>query len=388
MASHRFQYGLILFFTGLFYIFFRGYLSHYVFWLTVSLPFFSLLCSLPAMAGTKVGLSLSDAKSEKGKPLTLRAEAKTPFFLPGGRVKLCLSAQNTLTGEKERESLLLTACPSGQVLEHSLVSRRCGQLLCRLEEVRVYDYLGLFSFRKGRKNRSTAQAFCFPKAVPLSLSFRPAPPLLESREERYSPVKPGHDPSEVFGLREYRQGDRLARIHWKLSEKENKLLVKEMSLPLSSRFLLLLDLSGSAPQTDCLLDALASLAGFLAGQQLSFWAWYRGSGLPDIREVTEAGQLSGLWRDILSAGPRPSQQALLSPQVPLPTGISHAILLCPAPHSEDLARLSALLPEARLTLLVPQDFEERERPLQQNSQAELLPLLPEALGSSLEKLIL
>lgn len=388
MASHRFQYGLVLFFTGLFYIFFRGYLSHYVFWLAVSLPLFSLLCSLPAMVGTKVELSFSAPKAEKGQPLTLCIEVKTPFFLPGGRVRLFLLAQNTLTGEKKQEVLFLTACPGGQAVEHSLVSQQCGQLLCRLEEVRVYDYLGLFSFRKRQKNKSMVQAFCFPKSVPLSLSFLPSPPPLDSLEERYSPVKSGNDPSEVFGLREYRQGDRLSRIHWKLSEKEEKLLVKEMSLPLSSRFLFLLDLSGSGTQTDCLLEAFASLANFLTAQEISFWVWYQGTGSPDLREITESGLLSRLWQDILSAGPRPSRQALLSCQTLLPTGISHAILLCPTFRPEDLAQLSALLPDVLLTLLIPKPKKDLESALQHSVQGEILPLLPEALRGSLEKLIL
>lgn len=45
--------------------------------------------------------------------------------------------------------------------------------------------------------------------------------------------KPGGDVSEIFEIREYREGDKTNRIHWKLSGKAVGLLVKEYSKPVS-----------------------------------------------------------------------------------------------------------------------------------------------------------
>ena len=56
MAKNRLEYALILLCTALFYICFVGYLSFYVFMLTLILPLFSLLCSLPAMLGVRAEL--------------------------------------------------------------------------------------------------------------------------------------------------------------------------------------------------------------------------------------------------------------------------------------------------------------------------------------------
>ena len=45
--------------------------------------------------------------------------------------------------------------------------------------------------------------------------------------ESYDDFQPGTDVSQIFDVREYRPGDRLQRIHWKLSAKSDGLLVRE-----------------------------------------------------------------------------------------------------------------------------------------------------------------
>ena len=53
-------------------------------------------------------------------------------------------------------------------------------------------------------------------------------------------TRPGDDPSEPFGLREYQADDRLS-IHWKLSEKTDALMVRQLGLPVDDTLLLVLD---------------------------------------------------------------------------------------------------------------------------------------------------
>lgn len=90
MAKNRLEYALILLCTALFHICFVGYLSFYVFMLTLILPLFSLLCSLPAMLGVRAELHAAVDSTHKGESLPLRLQIRTSFFLPGGRVKLQL----------------------------------------------------------------------------------------------------------------------------------------------------------------------------------------------------------------------------------------------------------------------------------------------------------
>jgi hypothetical protein len=61
--------------------------------------------------------------------------------------------------------------------------------------------------------------------------------VLES--EVFSKVKAGDDSSEVFDIREYQEGDRLNRVHWKLSSKNEETYVKEYSLPISNSIVII-----------------------------------------------------------------------------------------------------------------------------------------------------
>ena len=97
-------------------------------------------------------------------------------------------------------------------------------------------------------------------AMPLPPDWRPgAVPTDEDPE--YSKVKPGDDPSEIFDFHSYREGDPIARIHWKLSSKHDELMVKEFSLPLPGKVLCLPDyrLCGGFPESAQRLDAMLSL---------------------------------------------------------------------------------------------------------------------------------
>ena len=60
--------------------------------------------------------------------------------------------------------------------------------------------------------------------------------------ESYDDFQPGTDVSQIFDVREYRPGDRLQRIHWKLSAKSDGLLVREDSQPLACAVVFLLDM--------------------------------------------------------------------------------------------------------------------------------------------------
>ena len=52
--------------------------------------------------------------------------------------------------------------------------------------------------------------------------------------ERFSEEVSGDDPSELFALRDYQPGDRMARIHWKLSARKGEWYVKEFSRPVGT----------------------------------------------------------------------------------------------------------------------------------------------------------
>lgn len=92
--------------------------------------------------------------------------------------------------------------------------------------------IGLFSIAR-KANDITADLTIYPSVYPsfLTVSEHTANYPLDS--DIYDSLRGGSDPSEVFAVREYREGDRMQAVHWKLSsKKENSLFVKEYSHPL------------------------------------------------------------------------------------------------------------------------------------------------------------
>lgn len=353
MWKRRLYYFLVLLGTTTFFICFNGYLSLYLFVLSLLLPVVSLVLSLPAMLGVRAFLSVGKepasipgARKGESIPLQLEVWNATPFS--SGRVQARLSVKNTFTGQREQERFLFSAGPRRQIFQHQLTSQTCGQVVCRLERLRVCDYLGLFTLPVGRPQELTM--YFWPTVYNLELEFleNTSP---DSEGERYSQKKPGDDPTELFALREYREGDRLSRIHWKLSQKMGRTLVKELGLPLSDQLLFLLDLNGDGLEADLLLDAFASLSNFLAEQEHAHRVlyWSAKAGQFQRREVAQPEDLLPLWQEILAQGSNASLPDLKEEN--LPSGISHGLYLCCTPQEQPLMTLENKYPSAQLTVI-------------------------------------
>lgn len=362
MWKSRLRYFLVLLGTSTFFICFNGYLSLYLWVLSLLLPVVSLLVSLPGMLGTRASLSAGETGgsvpgARKGETIPLQLEIwnATPFS--SGRARARLSVTNTFTGLRQREQFLFTAGPHHQVFQHQLSSQTCGQVICRLERLWVCDYLGLVSLPAGKPKE--VAAYFWPTVYNLDLDIEESP-VPDGEGERYSQKKPGDDPTELFALRDYREGDRLSRIHWKLSQKLGRVLVKELGMPLSDQLLFLLDLNGSGQETDMLLDAFASLSSFLAEREVAHRVlyWQPQAQQFQCREISQASDLLPLWQEVLASG-RGAALPILKEEF-LPTGISHGLYVCCSPQTQPLLVLKDCYPSARLTVIQTGPLQEEE----------------------------
>lgn len=366
MWKSRLCYLLVLLCTSVFFICYNGYISLYVFVLSLLFPVFAFLLSLPGILGLRVellagregpGASLtgtSCARKGEAIPLQLAVWNATPFS--SGRVQARLTVVNTFTGQREEERFSFTAGPRRQVFQHQLSSRTCGRVVCQVDRLWACDYLGLFALPV-RRPRGLSATF-WPTVYPLELEVRESS-IPDSEGERYSQKKPGDDPTELFALRDYREGDRLSRIHWKLSQKLGRPLVKELGLPLSDHRLFLLDLNGTGTEADALLDAFASLSSFLAEGEVAHRAayWEPSAQVLHCREVVGPEDLLPLWKELLASG---GHASLPTPrQEDLPSGVSHVIYLCCQPQETVLEAVKLKWPSARLSILYTDPEAER-----------------------------
>lgn len=130
---------------------------------------------------------------------------------------------------------------------------------------------------------------------------------LNEESSVYSEHCPGDDPSEVFDLRDYCMGDKLNRIHWKLSSKKDQFIVKDYSLPVDSPAALLLDLrfgensEYTLPVFDTLIEVFVSLSQLMLENECFHSIIYCDSRKKRFEEksITNLDSLASAVNDII-----------------------------------------------------------------------------------------
>lgn len=350
MLRNRLSYLVILLAVLLFFICFNGYLSLYVLLVTLAIPLLSLLLSLPSVFCVNLSLTPKRLFTGKGQELPLSLKVKSRLPLASGRIRVTLTVRNTLTGEARKERLAFTAGRTGLTVTYQLSSASCGQVLCRLSKGRIYDYMGLFLLPLRLTKAARCEVLFYPAVYRTDLTVVQIP-VPDGDGDAYSQKKPGNDPSEIFAFREYREGDKLSRIHWKLSQKAGTPLVKELGLPIADHIFFLLDLNGTGMEADALLDAFATLSAFLSESEIAYRVGFWSGNAPEFTVLEAANQEDAVkvLSALLLSRPRAAHGQLRGED--LPTGVSHALYLCSRPDSGTIDLLRLQMPSARLSIL-------------------------------------
>lgn len=204
--------------------------------------------AMALLASRSFSASLACATTTaKESPVTATLTLANESVFPVACVRAVVNARNLLTSQAMTTQVNVSCGPRSTVdvpLEFS--SALCGRVECAVESVQLFDPFRLFS----RTVACSAQRrfTVMPGLHDVLLrDVYAASPLSDTTV--FSPYAKGTDLSEVFGLREYEAGDELKRIHWKLSEKLDQMIVRDASLPLDNALLLFWDKNLSSTAT-------------------------------------------------------------------------------------------------------------------------------------------
>ena len=305
MILRRILYGLTLVGVLLFHITNENYLAQFLLCLCVALPLLSLALSLPGMLGCRLELSSLPPALERGADGRWQASIKTPNGLPLSRLTIHLRCKNLLNGQRDHRRLVLSGVARRRPVELTVSTDHCGLLELRVDRARVYDYLGLFSLRVARPQ--PARMLCRPIPVPVEL-----PTLPEAQGARPSPVSAARSgPGEDYELRDYRPGDPMRSVHWKLSSKWDELVVREPAETLIPLPLLTLDRFGESDALDLLLDRTLGMSrALLAVQRPHALLWLDKDGQPQLRVVSDEKQQTDCLLDLMGSFAPPAGPSL------------------------------------------------------------------------------
>ncbi len=181
-----------------------------------------LLCDTPVSA------------TEGTVPLTIAVTSRCPLAFP--RAEAMVEIRHAF-GEKPERLKLCFPLRGNNTARITFYIRTdcCGTVQVAVQKLRVMDYLCLFSARLPIPE-NTHSVTVLPKRLQLTVENSAAPAYCEDSEV-YAEGS-GDDPSEICSLREYAEGDPVSRIHWKLSSKLDRTMLREFGMPVQKSVLL------------------------------------------------------------------------------------------------------------------------------------------------------
>lgn len=205
----------------------------------ILLPLLGGILQRAAMRGLEVSCRVQGTY-RAGREIAVRFELRKMSRLPLGTVRMRVELVNVLYGDqKETEVWLLPDECREMSFVYSYKAQDCGNIKIRVTELRCQDMLGLFIFK--RPANIQEETLIYPPKIRLNMELLQRP-ATKSFGEIYDQHKKGQDISEVSGLRDYVPGDSINSIHWKLSGKMDRLIVREFGMPSNYNTLILYEM--------------------------------------------------------------------------------------------------------------------------------------------------
>ncbi len=313
MARNRLLYGIVLIAVTLFYGFFYGWFSEFLWYLTLLLPFVSLLVSLPAILTAKPEL-IAPSAVHRGEDAAAEIRLQCQFPLP--RYKFRAEIIHTPSGTRKQYKFRAT---SSTCISYPLPANHSGAVHYFLSKSRVCDYLGLFAIvRKWELQGSTI-------VLPNPAQPRKLPNLTKLMSAALRP-KPGGGFSEIHELREYRPGDSLRHIHWKLTAKTDRPVVREPQEYCLGAMALSLNLPTDPTDFDQVLDNTLWISAWLIERGFEHQVFWFSGNHPNNVTIAQMEDLSVLTPQLCRSQPTAPGNSAYS----LTTGASWRFHVAPA----------------------------------------------------------
>ena len=244
--------------TFLFSIFYYAWFSWFLFLTVVSIPIISLLLSLPFMIrSVRSDIEIFAKENVFIKDefyIAISGKKKKPLFCP--MLTLNIKSTNLTANLCENIKIRFSGTFTKPLIRQcNSLTQHCGQLDIVCKNGKVYDMLGIFFLPIRIKKRSFVRVLPKqqkPKIIPDSSNFTVT---------GYKPKPVGN--SEIYELREYRHGDSLRNVHWKLSSKSDGLIVKEPNVPIIKNCLIMPFFGDNADENDVVFAKLMYVCRYM-----------------------------------------------------------------------------------------------------------------------------
>ncbi|MCL2247984.1 MAG: DUF58 domain-containing protein [Oscillospiraceae bacterium] len=284
MKIRRIIYILTLILVFFFYILYPPWLSWYLFVMMLLLPVFDLLISLPGMLSKTILMSAPPVLEENSEGSLM----VTVIHLKSFPIRCVGLKLHIIHDDFDMKTTIYCSAGPDDRTEMPIDTSKTGLTVLKLSRLTAISLLGLFSIKIN--NNSRAKVLIWPPeerptnsvALPRGLALQP---------------KPGGGFSEEHDMREYRVGDSVKSVHWKISAKLDELIVREPLVPPNHSRLIHIEKWETQPQRDLILGRLRYICNYLLDREMPFYVKY--ADKDSIAEVKSEGDLSKFLLNIL-----------------------------------------------------------------------------------------
>lgn len=292
------RFCILLGFTLGVWSFFRSYLFFLVLILIVCCPVVSLLLLWLSRDTLRVQAELPVNRVGRGTEFSFSIRVQNPGRFAAFTADVAYSWSNLFTGFSEQKKQHLWVAPAaGCEVKQLMSSRYAGRVEVRIESFEVYDLFHIFCLQGC--DRSGAYVIVWPGFA--EGEENEILSCVEGFPGENETKKRGTDYNPDYEIREYIPGDELKSIHWKLSAKQGKMMVRERLATGREKMNILLPLGEDRQQNDALMEAVYALCRLLLDKEYPIQLYWPGrAGALRGSFVAEQGELENVLSEILS----------------------------------------------------------------------------------------
>lgn len=288
MLKNRLIYLLLLAVSAVLFVIHGAWFYWIVLLALLALPFVSLLFSLPSILSLKMHI-LIPPEATVHLPVRLQLQATCGKWIPLPACRFTMEIVEGMTGTVQQEKFNTAS----QDTAYLFTPAHCGSYEIRVQKCRVFDALSLWKLPHKVQQAQTVTV--------LPQKERPEN---STAVEKLQPVafqpKAGGGYSETHDHREYRPGDSVKEIRWKLSCKNDKLIVREPLVPVQ-QLVVAVQPATDADELDRALARLNWVSDYLIGKELPHTVfWHSGSAVLSEQVKAEADVTRMLRRAVCS----------------------------------------------------------------------------------------
>lgn len=222
MARNRVLYVLAVIGCVIFSMAYTSKISAVLLFVVLLYPVIAVIFVAVLMFGVKAEFTTNRIVTDKNEPFDVSMILKNRSLLPGVPVEIYCHIPDREVGLFADKRVFASISPLGTArLSIGCVHKYRGSYTCIIHSLSVVDPLRIIRLTK--KQKKTMAMVFLPRKLKLADILSTS-----AGEQSFSPKKPISSEREDFShVRGYREGDIMQLVHWKLTAKQDELMIKQ-----------------------------------------------------------------------------------------------------------------------------------------------------------------